>query len=282
MKLACASILGLATLSAGCSAIDSDWHELYSELPLLTLQEAREQRNQLVDDVDAPYWDWAPATYVLDYPKPKKASYQKPHRQARQQNSSTPVEPPVDNAATDMRDTVNASPTPNETSRQAALESPSLKRVVPTPSHNPPSQPTPTTPPAAAMQQAMPAPVTSAEIDAVPDCSPADEVCRQKLAALLADKTNVWVFAVPKPADYMSGVRLYAYHKRRNDLNCTELGFGLKETAVTSQHLAAASDSNDISLTSKLMLERVQGFATKIGSDLAEIEKRKCVDVKQR
>lgn len=270
MKLASASILSLAAFCAGCSAVDPDWRDFSFQLPLLTLEEARWHRDDRTYDVDSNYW--VPSTrYVLHYPEPEKPRVEMQPRKTQKLRTPKPAIAPSRTAAEPETDTT----------RQANL----VPAAPKAPPQQPPAQiqPAPAAPSPAPEQAkaplappAEPKAADGAAPDDATDCPLTDDVCSRKLAAMLADTSNVWVFASPKPTDYLSGVRLYAYSKRRENLNCTDLNFGIKETTATLDHLASAANSNVVSEKSKEKIERVRVAAAKIRTDLAETEKQKC------
>jgi len=71
-------------------------------------------------------------------------------------------------------------------------------------------------------------------------------VCRQRreaaLGTLLADKERTWINQPPDAAAYASGVRLFAYKKRKGELTCAELAIGVSEAKAARSTLRAASD----------------------------------------
>ena len=71
-------------------------------------------------------------------------------------------------------------------------------------------------------------------------------LCRQRreaaLGALLADKERTWINQPPDAAAYASGVRLFAYKKRKSKLTCAELTIGVSEAKAARSMLRAASN----------------------------------------
>lgn len=108
------------------------------------------------------------------------------------------------------------------------------------------------------------------------ECLPDDTACAERLAQLMSDTARVWMLSPARPADYISGVRLYAFHQLRDTLTCTEMKFGLQETAATLDHLAVASNSRIISQSSKARLKLVEAAARQVQSDLTVVHVRKC------
>lgn len=86
------------------------------------------------------------------------------------------------------------------------------------------------------------APSTEAGLHCVDDSL----VCRERrqaaLAALLADRERSWINRPPDAAAYASGVRLFAYKKRKGELTCRELAIGVSEARGARSTLRAASD----------------------------------------
>lgn len=107
-------------------------------------------------------------------------------------------------------------------------------------------------------------------------CMTGDTACEQRLSALVADPTRVWVFAPPQPADYVSGVRLLAYHRLRDKITCTELKFGIQEAVATRDHLAVAGTSSAIGAGGMAKVEFVKDLAATIQKDLAAMLATKC------
>jgi hypothetical protein len=69
--------------------------------------------------------------------------------------------------------------------------------------------------------------------------------CRNKrqaaLNALMADQSRAWVRQPPTAAAYASGVRLFAFLKRKRELSCAELNIGQREAKAARPTLRAAS-----------------------------------------
>jgi hypothetical protein len=77
-------------------------------------------------------------------------------------------------------------------------------------------------------------------------CVDDSQTCREHrqaaLEALLADTENTWINRPPDAAAYASGVRLFAYKKRKNYLACEELAIGVSEAKAARATLRLASD----------------------------------------
>ncbi len=70
--------------------------------------------------------------------------------------------------------------------------------------------------------------------------------CRTKrqtaLETLLADQQHAWIGQPVDAAAYASGVRLFAYKKRKRHLNCGELAMGEREAKAARATLRTAGD----------------------------------------
>ncbi len=65
---------------------------------------------------------------------------------------------------------------------------------------------------------------------------------KQTLNALVADDKRAWVKQPPTPEAYASGVRLFAYKKKKKELSCDELEHGRKEAEAAPQSLKSAGN----------------------------------------
>lgn len=100
--------------------------------------------------------------------------------------------------------------------------------------------------------------------------------CRNKrqaaLGVLLADKSRAWVRQPADAAAYASGVRLFAYKKRKRELSCAELSIGHREAKAARPTLRAAAGT----LTPG-QIARGAMLGDEVGGELArERRKRKC------
>lgn len=91
------------------------------------------------------------------------------------------------------------------------------------------------------------APQPVSDVRAGLQCVDDSLACRSQremaLNALLADKSRAWVGQSADAAAYASGVRLFAFKKRKRDLDCNELGIGQREAKAARPTLRAASAS---------------------------------------
>lgn len=60
----------------------------------------------------------------------------------------------------------------------------------------------------------------------------------------MADKSRAWVKQPASPSAYASGVRLFAFSKRRKELSCDELHHGKREADAASGALRGPSGSH--------------------------------------
>ena len=107
-------------------------------------------------------------------------------------------------------------------------------------------------------------------------CVDDSPVCRTRrraaLDALLADRSRAWVRQPPDAAAYASGVRLFAFKKRKRELNCTELAIGQREAKAARPTLRAASDR-----LTPAQIARGAMLGDEVGTELArERRKRRC------
>ena len=107
-------------------------------------------------------------------------------------------------------------------------------------------------------------------------CVDDSPVCRTKrrvaLDALLADRSRAWVRRPPDAAAYASGVRLFAFKKRKRELNCAELAIGQREAKAARPTLRAAADR-----LTPAQIARGAMLGDEVGSELArERRKRRC------
>jgi hypothetical protein len=119
-------------------------------------------------------------------------------------------------------------------------------------------------------------PPPASSIQAGLGCVDDSLTCRNKrqaaLGALLADKSRAWVRQPADAAAYASGVRLFAYKKRKRELNCEELSIGHREAKAARPTLRAAAGA----LTPG-QIARGAMLGDEVGRELArERRKRKC------
>lgn len=65
---------------------------------------------------------------------------------------------------------------------------------------------------------------------------------RSALDGIMRDKSNSWVEQRPSAASDASGVRLFAFKKRKRALNCRQLKIGYLEAKSARQRLRASND----------------------------------------
>ncbi len=87
---------------------------------------------------------------------------------------------------------------------------------------------------------------------------------------------RVWILLPAKPADHISGVRLYAFHHLGDKLTCTELKFGMLEAVATLDQLSAASHGGAIDETARTQLRLVQSAADCVRNDLTDTHDLRC------
>jgi hypothetical protein len=109
-------------------------------------------------------------------------------------------------------------------------------------------------------------------------CLPDDPDCTQRLAELLGDTGRVWMLLPAKPADHISGVRLYAFHHLGDKLTCTELKFGMLQAFATLDQLSAASHGGAIDETVRTRLRLVQSAADRVRNNLTDTHDLRCAN----
>ena len=96
------------------------------------------------------------------------------------------------------------------------------------------------------------------------------------LAQIMSDKSNAWVDERPAAQADASGVRLFAFKKRKRQLNCRQLKVGYLEAKSARQRLRA---SNDPRLTPAL-ISRGAILGDEVAKELKrEIRRRGCKPV---
>ena len=119
-------------------------------------------------------------------------------------------------------------------------------------------------------------PITASPVAAGLGCVDDSLDCRTKrrvaLDALLADRSRAWV---RQPADaeaYASGVRLFAYKKRKRELSCDELAIGQREAKAARPTLRAAQGR-----LTPAQIARGALLGDEVGTELArERRNRRC------
>lgn len=91
------------------------------------------------------------------------------------------------------------------------------------------------------------------------------------LNTLVADPQRTWVKEQPTPEAYASGVRLFAYKKKKKELRCDELEHGRKEADGAPASLKSAG-----SLLTPAQVSRGRMFAAEVSRELASEINRRC------
>lgn len=89
----------------------------------------------------------------------------------------------------------------------------------------------------------------------------------------MADKSKAWIKQPASPSAYASGVRLFAYSKRRKDLSCDELQHGKREADGAAPalrgpggtHLTPAQVSRGVMLASDVSRELSRELSKRCG-----------------
>lgn len=95
---------------------------------------------------------------------------------------------------------------------------------------------------------------------------------RSALNTLLSDNSRAWVQQPSSAAAYASGVRLFAFKKRKRELSCAELAIGYREARAARQTLRAAKAS-----LTPAQIARGAMLGDEVSAELArERRKRRC------
>lgn len=110
-----------------------------------------------------------------------------------------------------------------------------------------------------------------AGLGCIDDSSQCISFRQNALSAMLADPKRAWVHERPTPGTYATGVRLFAFKKKKRDLSCEELKRGKLEAdnarpslTTVRQHLTDAQ------------MARATMLAAEVGGELKRELKRRC------
>lgn len=94
---------------------------------------------------------------------------------------------------------------------------------------------------------------------------------KQTLNALVADDKRTWVKQPSTPEAYASGVRLFAYKKKKKELSCEELEHGRKEAEAAPASLKSAGN-----LLTPAQVSRGRMFAAEVARELSQEIAKRC------
>lgn len=94
---------------------------------------------------------------------------------------------------------------------------------------------------------------------------------KKTLETLVSDPQRTWVKQQPTPEAYASGVRLFAYKKKKKELKCDELEHGRKEADGAAASLKSAG-----SLLTPAQVSRGRMFAAEVSRELSSEINRRC------
>ncbi|MBU2587008.1 MAG: hypothetical protein KJ872_02710 [Alphaproteobacteria bacterium] len=125
----------------------------------------------------------------------------------------------------------------------------------------------------AACAGATPPPVSpvAAGLSCVDDSASCRSHREAALDALLADKKRDWVHQPPTASAYASGVRLFAFKKRKGELSCAELAVGEREARTARPTLRAANAQ-----LTPAQIARGAMLGDEVGNELARERRRRC------
>ncbi len=106
-------------------------------------------------------------------------------------------------------------------------------------------------------------------VDDSPDC-----ISKRKktLNYLTNDPTRSWIRLRPTPQAYASGVRLFAYKKKKKELTCTELKIGHTEANAAAEVLRGSEAGS----LSPAQVSRGTLLAAEVSRDLRREMRRRC------
>ena len=88
---------------------------------------------------------------------------------------------------------------------------------------------------------------------------------------MVDDKNRAWVKEPPTPEAYASGVRLFAFKKKKKELTCDELAHGKREADAARASLESAG-----STLTHAQVARGTMLATEVGRELQREMSRRC------
>jgi hypothetical protein len=119
--------------------------------------------------------------------------------------------------------------------------------------------------------QAPPVSPAAAGFGCVDDSAFCQQQRQTALAMLLADKDRGWINRPPDALAYASGVRLFAYIKRKRELSCAELAIGISEAKGARATLRAAAD-----LLTPGQIARGAMLGDEVENELGREHRRRC------
>ncbi len=106
-------------------------------------------------------------------------------------------------------------------------------------------------------------------IDDTPNCI---QKRQSTLRYLTNDPTRAWVRQRPTPMAYASGVRLFAFKKKKAELSCAELKIGKLEADSAKKVMSGTGASG----LTPAQVSRGTMLATEVSRDLRREQKRRC------
>lgn len=248
-----AVVLGLATLCAGCGARPAYVHLPGDELPLLSLDEARDARLYTAGYGLPPYWHQGTVTDLA------------PPRNARRSDSAR--------SHLDRPSTAAASPRDRPSTAAASPRERALSELQPNLA--------PAGPPNGDASNNAVAPRTAAPREPGQGgpqlaCPIEDTACARRVSEFIADTSRRWLHERPTPADDISGARLFAFHELRLTLSCAELRLAIKEAGAVQAHFGGLVDSPILGATIRLRLQQMTRLAKAVGADLQAAHTARC------
>jgi len=213
--------------------------------------------------------------------RPATSDYAGPKPTARPAPTSRPTQRTVTPARPAAKPRPDASQKPSKVAKfsapaQTPLQAPTRQPVAPKPQTVPAASSVsatsaaPAAPPTTTLNARTPAPTNSAT------CPGGNAACETKLATLLADPARAWISQPATAADYVSGARLVAFDRLRDDLTCKELLRGIEESQTAVLALGTAiSDDRELGRPTA-RLQKTETVAKSVRDRLVSARKDRC------
>ena len=102
------------------------------------------------------------------------------------------------------------------------------------------------------------------------DCG-SDSACLSQLKTLIDDPQRAWIAKSPTPAEYVQGIRLFAYRALKAKLICGELKAGLAEIEAASNAL-----DNPVPGVTQAQIARARSLGAQVKAELQAEQSRRC------
>ena len=102
------------------------------------------------------------------------------------------------------------------------------------------------------------------------DCG-SDTACLSQLKMLIDDPQRAWINQAPTPAEYVQGIRLFAYRALKNKLICGELKSALAEIETASNAL-----DRPVPGVTPAQVARARSLGAQVNAELQVEQSRRC------